>query len=296
MFFIKNFLIACIGIVLGVHAAYCGGGPYIDFRYLNIETLYRKYMEGSISLYTAQAICVKMFEYADAHNVEFLIRADNGEMTRVTSANCHSKYAIYIAVELADRIKNADITVHSNCVQGAIERAAYAKCGTGSDETFVGNPIVQCSTTDNRCVVGRTLANSPEVLRVACCTMPKIECDETSSSDGSGSDDNAKVIYFNTPWTGVLAVMPGLNNFDYNCNFVGSGDDLAGYFSDTPVEPEMHTPGQTTEDDDEEELVPFSSDVEWTGSFSTVAVEPETLNAPVMNQPPVYYNGDEKTY
>jgi len=208
----KKLLIALLCVL-------CARGAYSDGDEIEQAAVYivTQNIAGRLGSFTAEAICNKMFRYADAKNIK--IRPVQYGRRVCLGAGCcgddDGNFVAYVTVEVARQIVSAEPTDVQKLPECAIKRMQeYAKSKCGGDTQ---DSIIKCSTTDRRCVVGRPNENG--TFNVSCCIMPNIDCIE----EGKRSEYNIQGAT-SLEWSGTLEQIPEIDNFGYDCNPI-SGDD-----------------------------------------------------------------------
>ena len=230
----------------------CASGAYSDddraLLKKSVDNLRSQYLEKNLDLGTAQSMCKKVFQYAGAHNIQIVVEVENKIFwPNITDCDTDKEsdltFIVWLTTVSSKQIVDANIEPHSACVQKKMESEALLNCGNaetwrtirkseGYDVSGLNDkPIIKCSGTDNRCLVGRTLSkNGQNYLQVSCCMMPEIKCNETTEVSKSNTSGNSSYSsYYHSsnvseygemsmPWIKFLRDMPELSYFDYGCN------------------------------------------------------------------------------
>ena len=223
----KKFLIALL-CVFGVQNAYSGGpGDIAD----KVDRTITEYFAGRVDLGTAQALCREMFAYADEYNMTITYSSEGGGSITGDNSFCNRddiELVLFFTMDGAEQIKNASIQPHSDDIQRAMEHTARNKCGRSEMSqmdraggfTFSADVNVECSKTDNRCVVTRaaTSSSGENGFWTACCLIPITNFTSTvapNRSDRAISYDvgNISLKYFGFVQSRSLT----LNDFGYDC-------------------------------------------------------------------------------
>ncbi len=190
----KNFLII-LSCLFYVQNAYCDNPPF------DMESMNADYIAGKIDLATAIVLCKKIVNYANVSEIEVLLpyTTDTGkEMWHsIKPGDCESspdwdydrnlKWVWNIAMYSARIVVETGVKEHSQCHQSYMERLARSKCG--NEHSYDGYTIIpgtskniDCSKTDNRCVVSRPASKGGKnKFYNVCCLVPIVNCESTTS-------------------------------------------------------------------------------------------------------------------
>ena len=200
----------------------CVNSVFADGEDFSLDEMLDKYMVGRLDLGAAQTICNKMFRYADVYNISINPIQYNDKICLNRIGCCKSnsdlKFVIRATIEVANTIVSAgslELQTLPVCAQDQMQKMANSECGVVSVDS-----IVQCSTMDNRCVVANPIENG--MFNVSCCVMPTIECTRIQEGNGDGYRHNQTNMSISgrtsVEWTGAFDYVPGVDNFDYDCN------------------------------------------------------------------------------
>ena len=117
----KKFLIALLA-VLGVQAGWADGTKTV-FR--QAESLQADYFAGKLDLQTAQALCVKVFDFARVNNVELLFSYDNGAREFIPDSTwCNNSdlgYVVRLTSYLAVALNSLDQPISPTLLKIEVE-------------------------------------------------------------------------------------------------------------------------------------------------------------------------------
>lgn len=228
----KGFII--LSCLLYVQNAYCDNPPF------NLESMKADYIAGKIDLATATALCKQIVNYAKVTEIEVLLpytSADGKEMWHsINKDDCEPSpdwdydrnlsWVWNIAMYAARIVVETGVKEHSQCHQSFMESQARTRCGRFemSNWTKIGYTIsglnnmnIDCSKTDNRCVVTRPASdkNGKNVFYTACCLIPIINCESiTNDSEQIFSGTTGDI---SLRWNGFTDKALVLDDFGYDC-------------------------------------------------------------------------------
>ena len=226
-----------VALLLSMHMAYAGEP---DELLKKVNDLAEAYFAGWADLETAKELCKKVFQYADAHNIEIWLESD-GHIFSVDKKHCETdeygeqatKIAVFLAISAAEKIKNTKTEPHSEQEQLAMELAAESKCARDSYldslrrqgyDTYSAQMHVKCSQLDRRCIVSIPIKrNSETLMYTACCMMDMggVKTHTVTYSDESGDHTtttyNGTIGAVSVYWDGVMSNNPNLDDFGYDC-------------------------------------------------------------------------------
>lgn len=198
----------------------------------NLKSEMVDYLQDKMDEAAIRALCEKLLTYAWMHNFEVLLEYGEGKVFTPSTSDC-KKYDIdtvsWILEGAALQLSEKTFEKHSKCVQDSMKHNAFLHCegfqssiarnlkNQGYTVDFnESNTIIDCSETDNRCVVNRPVSKggASGYLSV-CCSVPVYSCDESKS--GSSSFTNAQLGHVGVHAIDVVGSARTLNDFDYGC-------------------------------------------------------------------------------
>lgn len=216
-------------------------GFEIDFKNIDKHVILKAYIEGRVNVETAQAWCFKIFEYADAHDIDIFFEKDKGGLVKVSKKVCDTSgygedalvQAVFFSMLAAESIQAAKIEPHSKDIQHAMEYVAGLECKRDSFldslrrqgyDTYSIQTIVKCSDTDKRCIVSIPIQKGTErLMYTACCMVEQgtfaehttMYTDENgthmvTTKEGTMGDVSVK-------WDGVMSKASDLDDVGYDC-------------------------------------------------------------------------------
>ena len=207
---------------------------------MEIDNVTSEYFAGYFDLATAKEVCMKVFDYADAHNIKIYVKESDGNVTRVDKYVCDtSKYGNFAMPMLVSyiliasrQIKAANVEPHSKSKQIFMKQAAKTNCIEASDidilkregyETFDMQSVVECSDTDRRCIVSMPIKKQGDdkSFFTACCMVDVsgiTESDEMNI-DEKGTSRNEKIDSVSVYGRVRTSVAPVLSDFGYDCKY-----------------------------------------------------------------------------
>lgn len=222
----KKILTVLFGLLF-LQNAYCDSLMETDLRSEMVDYLHDKMDENAI-----RALCEKLLTYAWMHNFDVLLEYGEGKIFTPSSSDC-KKYDMdivsWILEGAAVQLSEKTFEKHSKCAQDLMKHNAFLHCegfqssrarylqNQGYTVDFnESNTIIDCSETDNRCVVNRPVSkDGASGYLSVCCSIPVYSCDESKS--GSSSFTNAQLGHVGVHAIDVVGSARTLNDFDYGC-------------------------------------------------------------------------------
>lgn len=195
------------------------------------------FMNDKMDEAALRALCEKLVVFAHMRNINVLAESASGKYINVTASKCKEAAIKNVPVFImlaAEQISEHTTKQHSQCAQNLMQAEAMKNCeGITSTTiqwyqqqgfTFNFNPdktIVDCSKTDNRCVVNRPASKAgANYYFSVCCSIPVLSCNEEQNTQDNGFSHKE----FNGV-TGDISVLSEdivgnartLNDFDYAC-------------------------------------------------------------------------------
>lgn len=192
-----------------------------------VDYLHDKMDENAI-----RALCEKLLMYAYMHNFDVLLEYTEDKYFHPTSSDC-KKYQIdtvsWILEGTAVQLSQKTFENHSQCAQDLMKKNAFLYCENFRSPRISelerqgftvdlneGRTIIDCSKTDNRCVVNRPVTNGGfNGYLSICCSIPVLSCDETKN--GSSSFTNAALGNVGVHSMDVIGNARTINDFDFSC-------------------------------------------------------------------------------
>ncbi len=226
---------------------FCVQNAYCDKPPFDPESMKADYLDGKIDLATATMLCKQIINYANVIEIEVFLpyKTDDGK-TMYHSLNLKDcepspdwnydknlKWVWNIALHAAKIVVGTGVKEHSQCQQSHMESEARNRCGRFemSNWKTMGYTIsaltgmnIDCSKTDNRCVVTRPASsNGGETgFYTACCLVPIINCESTTTVNQNYSEQISSVTKgdISTKWIGFITgnAVITLDDFGYDCN------------------------------------------------------------------------------
>ena len=224
----KKFLSVLFGLMF-LQNAYCDSIMDTNLRSEIVDYLHDKMDEKAI-----RALCEKLLNYAWMHNFDVLLEYSEGKIFTPLTSDCE-KYDMdivsWILEGAAVQLSEKTFEKHSQCAQDLMESKAFTFCKASPSYVVwlerngytvdfdESNTIIDCSETDNRCVVNRPVSKggSNGYLSV-CCSIPVDYCDESES--GSSRFTNAQVGHIGVHAAIFVDSARTLDDFDYGCKFI----------------------------------------------------------------------------
>ena len=216
---------------------------FIEELSTEIDDITAKYFEGRFDFATATAVCVKVFDYANAHGIKIYIKESDGKTVNVTKKVCDtSKYGnfampmvISYILTASNQIKAATIEPHSVTEQYARLQTAETKCiGVGDIDnlkrrgydTYSVQSVVECSDIDRRCVVSMPIKKDNSTSFFTACCM--VDVSEITEHKETHTDKNGT--YTTTVYDGHVGSVSvydrvttsnalKLSDFGYDCKY-----------------------------------------------------------------------------
>ena len=181
-------------------------------------------------------LCRSLMNYAWIHSVNVNIDLKDGGVYKASINDC-TKLSIgdakTVLMAAALRLKEESFKEHSSCVQNLMMDKADEGCEgwtsskieyyekRGGYEFDFNDTIVECSKTDNRCVVNRPFKSKDgqSGFYSVCCLVPVKECNETvrNIEGGTSRSVTGSIGYLSVLWSGIVGNSKKLNDFGYDC-------------------------------------------------------------------------------
>jgi hypothetical protein len=189
------------------------------------------YIAGKIDLDTATVLCKKIINYASVNEIEISTSyLGNGkQMSHSLETNdCEPwpdwdydrnlEWVWNVALYAAKIVVETSVKEHSQCHQSVMKSEAqrlHAIEGMGISFTGLRDMSIDCSKTDDRCVVSRrtTGTNGKEnEFFTVCVFIPVTNCVKNASGQIFADIGNC-----GTGWKGFSSNVLTLNDFGYDC-------------------------------------------------------------------------------
>lgn len=193
------------------------------------------YMNNKLDDTAIRALCEKFLIFANVHNVKITIPLTNGSVFTPKTSMCKTESMNFVEAVLQEtsiQLTYAKLEAHSDCTQKMMEDTARRKCGDREDRRIKDiidqgfsvdftNAFVDCSKTDNRCLVSRPASKNGFNYYVNfCCGIPVYSCNSKTHEESA----NKQTTITTTPMGefgiyhyGVTPKQPVLTDYNYSC-------------------------------------------------------------------------------
>ncbi len=217
----KKFLSVLFGSMF-LQNAYCD-----SIRDTNLRSEMVDYLENKLDEKAIQALCDKLYAYALAHNFQVIVEYGDNQIFLPKRSDCTDDNAAVVSAitnEAILQLSKKTFEKHSQSAQDLMKRGAFSHCAGQISSQVTrwkhegytvdfdeSNTIIDCSETDNRCVVNRPVSKGgvSGYLSV-CCSMPVDSYGFTNAQSG--------YVYIGENY--VVDSARTLDDFDYDCKFI----------------------------------------------------------------------------
>lgn len=186
------------------------------------------YLNNKMDENAIRALCERILTYAWMHHFQVSIELKDNTIFQPTGSDCKKYKDMQIVSGILEaavmQLSEKTFEKHSQCTQKAMERNAFTSCKNlkSAEVTLLqrqgykfdftqSNTIIDCSETDDRCVVNRPAKkDGKNGYYSICCGVPVYSCDESSGSY------NAQVS-INEISAELTSSARTLKDFDYAC-------------------------------------------------------------------------------
>lgn len=188
------------------------------------------YLNNKLDDTAIRALCEKFLIFANVHNVKITIPLPNGSVFTPTPSMCKTESMNFVEAVLratSIQLTDAKLEAHSDCTQKMMEDTARTECGRSLIKYIYNqgfsvdltNAFVDCSKTDNRCLVSRPASKNGFNYYVNfCCNIPVYSCN-SKTHEGSANKQtttNEPKPVENIHYS-VTTKQPVLTNYNYSC-------------------------------------------------------------------------------
>ena len=184
------------------------------------------YMNDKMDEKAIRALCEKLLTYARMHNYDIVLETTKGYIFTPSISDCKSKDIDFVEGIIqgsASQLVSKTFENHSQCIHDMMEQGANLKCesfaspsiryyeNSGYEFNF-SESIVDCSWTDNRCVVNRPYTiGGQRGFYTVCCSVPVYSCNQSNNLS------TAQAGYVSVLSQSLSPKALGVGDFDFSC-------------------------------------------------------------------------------